>query len=152
MMAPICQQMMKRFPKRLTPLVKGEFLESQIEFATRPHHCMAELPSELNDYVYVADHVAQQFDAVLMWASAHPFQRLSCDLISDEPLSDWNLRRLGARVNNLATCSLHVHVAVPRAKAFAVVNGLQRFVPLLIALSSNSPFLNGDIPECALHG
>jgi carboxylate-amine ligase len=57
-------------------------------------------------------------------------------------------RLLGESLRSLArrepTMALHVHVGVPEPdEAIRLLNGLRRSVPLLIALSANSPFVRG---------
>ena len=57
-------------------------------------------------------------------------------------------RLLGDSLRSLArrepTMALHVHVGVPNPEdAIRLLNGLRRSVPILIALSANSPFWNG---------
>ena len=57
-------------------------------------------------------------------------------------------RLLGDSLRSLArrapTMALHVHVGVPDAEdAIRLLNGLRRSVPILIALSANSPFWQG---------
>ena len=57
-------------------------------------------------------------------------------------------RALGESLRELArrepTMALHVHVGVPAAEdAVRLLNGLRRNIPLLLALSANSPFWRG---------
>ena len=57
-------------------------------------------------------------------------------------------RALGESLRELArrepTMALHVHVGVPAAEdAVRVLNGLRRHIPILLALSANSPFWRG---------
>ncbi len=41
--------------------------------------------------------------------------------------------------------ALHVHVGMPDPEeAVRVLNGLRRYAPVLLALSANSPFWQGD--------
>ncbi|MGW0246586.1 carboxylate-amine ligase [Nocardia goodfellowii] len=52
--------------------------------------------------------------------------------------------RFGPLVDQLGTCSCHVHIGVPdRDEAIQVVNHLRPWLPTLLALSVNSPFWDG---------
>jgi carboxylate-amine ligase len=77
-------------------------------------------------------------------AGTHPLPSRTETEISAEP----RYRELEASLRMLAhrepTMALHVHVGVPDPEdAVRVLNGLRRTVPLLLALSANSPFLGG---------
>ena len=57
----------------------------------------------------------------------------------------WPLRRL------LIT-GIHVHVGGNTGEmAIAVVNGMRRYIPYLIALSANSPYFEGEETGLAHH-
>jgi glutamate---cysteine ligase / carboxylate-amine ligase len=52
--------------------------------------------------------------------------------------------RYGALVTTVTACSCHVHVAVPdRSTGVLVCNHLRPWLPMLLALSANSPFHEG---------
>ena len=77
-------------------------------------------------------------------AGAHPMTVREETAVSGAAryrLLDDSLRSLARREPTMA---LHVHVGVPDAEdAIRLLNGLRRSVPLLIALSANSPFWQG---------
>jgi carboxylate-amine ligase len=53
-------------------------------------------------------------------------------------------QRFGPLVRDQGVCSCHVHVGVPDpVTAVAVVNHLRPWLPLLLAMTANSPFWNG---------
>ncbi|GHF33645.1 carboxylate-amine ligase [Amycolatopsis bartoniae] len=51
----------------------------------------------------------------------------------------------GAIARNALTCACHVHVSIPdRASGLAVSNGVRPWLPLLLALTANSPFAESE--------
>ncbi|GAB2997442.1 glutamate--cysteine ligase [Amycolatopsis acidiphila] len=51
----------------------------------------------------------------------------------------------GAVARSALTCACHVHVSIPdRAAGLAVSNGLRPWLPVLLALTANSPFHEGE--------
>jgi carboxylate-amine ligase len=61
---------------------------------------------------------------------------------------DSRYERMGREFGRLAratlTCACHVHVGVPeRAAGLTVSNGVRRWLPVLLALTGNSPYHNG---------
>ncbi|MGO9788099.1 MAG: YbdK family carboxylate-amine ligase [Solirubrobacteraceae bacterium] len=82
--------------------------------------------------------------ALLIGAGIHPAQPFGdVEHVDDERYQDMvgELRGLVART---PTCALHVHVGMPDAQtAIRVTNALRDHLPLLQALSANSPFWHG---------
>jgi carboxylate-amine ligase len=77
-------------------------------------------------------------------AGAHPL----APPVLTEVSADARHRAIAASMRALAqrvpTMALHVHVGVPDPEdAVRVLNGLRRAIPLLVALSANSPFCEG---------
>jgi glutamate---cysteine ligase / carboxylate-amine ligase len=91
----------------------------------------------------VRDH-ARSRGVEIVAAGAHPFSEPT-----EQPLTGGDHNRLveeemGWVARTQAIYGLHVHVAVPDGDAaILAVNALARHVPLLVALSANSPFWRG---------
>ncbi|MFJ4680331.1 glutamate--cysteine ligase [Kitasatospora sp. NPDC088783] len=64
--------------------------------------------------------------------------------LHDHPRYNAIRRRFGPLIRHQGTCACHVHVGVPDlATAVAVVNHLRPWLPLLLALTANSPYWQG---------
>ena len=111
-----------------------------LEFASPVRHGPAEAVSDLRRLR--AGAVAH--NARLLGAGIHPAQRFGrVRHVNEERyrLIAHDMRGLAART---PTCALHVHVGMPDAEtAIRVTNGLRDHLPLLQALSANSPFWHG---------
>jgi carboxylate-amine ligase len=121
--------------------ISREFLQAQIEVITSPHARMADARAELR-------HLRQAIAAV---AAAHGLALLAC---GTHPTAEWGAaeqtaeRRYDAVMADLQMigrrdmfCGMHVHVALPDPNArIDVMRRMLPYVPLLLALSTSSPF------------
>lgn len=125
--------------------VKPELMESVLEIATAPCGDIGEAADQLRGLRSAVRATAGGQGMAIGSAGTHPFamwedQRIVArsryrDLISD--------LRFVARQELLFGIHVHVGIDDPE-KAIHVANGMRVHVPLLLALSANSPFWRGD--------
>jgi glutamate---cysteine ligase / carboxylate-amine ligase len=117
---------------------------SALELRTDPHATVSDGMAQLED---LREELARELAVVDLRAAAaglHPFT-----LWQDTRISDGDRYRfLYGSMRELArrepTFALHVHVAVPDPeRALRALNRLRSHLPLLLALSANSPFWQG---------
>jgi carboxylate-amine ligase len=125
--------------------LKSEILRCQVESATEVCRTGHEVHRELTD-----------LRTRLAWAAARHGARLAASAtvvhaqnrgstIAPGPRYHRIARRYGQIVVSTGTCGCHVHVGVAdRADALRVVNHLRPWLPLLLAVSANSPFVQGQ--------
>jgi carboxylate-amine ligase len=135
---------LRELPPELAAHVAGETHASVLELATGIHTSVGGAASELRA---LRDDLAGELDRLgLRAASAgtHPAAVWQDTAISSRPryqLVYGSMRELARREPTLA---LHVHVGVATpAEAIRLANRLRGHVPLLLALSANSPFWHG---------
>ncbi|AXX32560.1 glutamate--cysteine ligase [Actinosynnema pretiosum subsp. pretiosum] len=64
--------------------------------------------------------------------------------LTDHPRYRRIMERYGALVDGLTICGCHVHVGIPSpSEGLVISNHLRRWLPVLLALSANSPFHEG---------
>jgi carboxylate-amine ligase len=128
----------------LSPHTSPETHAAVVELATGIH---ADVDGALAELTLLRDRLARELDAMGLTAAAagtHPLTvrgetRLS-GAVRYRDLED-SMRVLARREPTMA---LHVHVGVPAPEdANRVLNGLRLRVPVLLALSANSPFWQG---------
>ncbi len=132
-------------PPHIQQRTQPEFLACQIEYATAPHPGVKGIRAELQEFELALTAAAAQFGARPEWKAILPDWEFDPGMIRDSKRARWNAERFGESASILAACSVHVHVAVPRENAIQVADGLQQFVPLLVALSANSPDMPGTL-------
>lgn len=115
-----------------------------IELATRPHATVAGVATELAGLRRTLARALARHGLRAAVAGTHPFATWQ-----DVQLSPGvRQQAIHASTRELArrepTCALHVHVAVPDGEtAVRALAGLREDLPLLLALSANSPYWQG---------
>jgi carboxylate-amine ligase len=113
-----------------------------LELKTAPHASIAAVAAELATLRPALDDILRD-DLGLRAAAAgtHPLAIRSEVAVTADRRHREIAQAMGALAHREPTMALHVHVAVPDgATAVRALDGLREDVPLLIALSANSPF------------
>lgn len=128
-----------------THLITSELSRSCVEMVSPVFGTVAGLAEELPSLRRRVAGMAREGGAEIVAAGTHPFSEPT-----EQPLAGGAHNRrleeeMGWVARTQAIYGLHVHVAVPDGDAaIRAVNELARRVPLLIALSANSPFWRGS--------
>jgi carboxylate-amine ligase len=78
-------------------------------------------------------------------AGSHPISRPEDEAIADEPRYAEFVAYAGVSARRQGVSGLHVHVGMPSAEAcFHVLEGVLPWLPVVLALSANSPYLVGE--------
>lgn len=135
------QRMLDRCREQLGPQVSRELLQSQIEVVSKICHSAAEGREELVRLRGTVCAIANDYDLGLIASGTHPMAEWADQKQTDKPRYDAvmdDLRMLGQR--NMV-CGQHVHVSLPDpSRRIDVMNRLVPFLPVLLALSTSSPF------------
>jgi carboxylate-amine ligase len=121
--------------------LKREMLQAQIEVASRPHTTSQNAYDELSELRQLASAAAAEHGLAILASGTHPSadwgQAVHTSKDRYHELME-GLQMVGQR-NML--CGMHVHVEVPDADTrIDVMNRMIPYVPLLLALSTSSPF------------
>jgi len=126
-------------------LITSELSQSCVEMLSPVFTTVADLARELPGLRREVRDLARSRGVEIVGAGTHPFSEPT-----KQPLTDGDHHRrveeeMGWVARTQAIYGLHVHVAVPDGDtAILAVNTLARHVPLLVALSANSPFWRGS--------
>ncbi len=124
--------------------VAGELISSEIEIRSDKGDTFAAAIASQREARARLFRLAREREALLMATGTHPWSPWWEQEIIDTEHYKRLERDLGyvARRNN--TFSLHVHVGLRGAdRAMAICNRLRQVLPELLAVSANSPFLDG---------
>ena len=125
--------------------IKRELLESVLEIATTP---CADLPSagaELVTLRALARDRAAAHGFRIGASGTHPFARWEDQRIVSDDRYRGLIRSLGFVARQEVVFGMHVHVGMADPEeTIDVANGLRPHIPLLIALSANSPLWRGE--------
>lgn len=143
-LAPGFERLRDSAPAGLRERVMGELIRSEIEVATpRALHFGQAAAHLRRNRALLAAHAERQGYA-LGATGTHPFSSWKEQEVIDTPhyrLVEERLKYVAWRNN---TWALHVHVGVRgRDRAVVVCDALREHLPTLLALSANSPFIEG---------
>jgi glutamate---cysteine ligase / carboxylate-amine ligase len=125
--------------------VKPELMESVCEIATTPTANTAEAGVQLRALRRQVQQVAAQRGLAIGSAGTHPFAMWEDQRVVARPRYRDLVYGLQFVARQEIIFGIHVHVAIDDPdKAIHVTNGMRVHVPLLLALSANSPFWRGD--------
>ncbi len=125
--------------------VKPELMESVCEIATTPCRNTREVGDQLRALRRTVQQVATQRGLRIGSAGTHPFALWEDQRIVSRPRYRDLIAGLQFVARQEIIFGIHVHVGLDDPdKAIHVTNGMRVHLPLLLALSANSPFWRGD--------
>lgn len=134
---------LRHVPEASAEAVTSELTYEQIETNTRPCAALEELAAELRRWRRVAADAAEHRGAAVAALATSP---LPVDpSISSSPRYQRMVDEFGLTAEQQLTCGCHVHVQIEsEAEGVAVLDRIRGWLPCLLALSTNSPFWQGQ--------
>ncbi|MFI7602099.1 glutamate--cysteine ligase [Actinoplanes sp. NPDC049681] len=141
--APVVEKVLAALPDAVRGQSRLEFRHSMLEMATPVCTGLADLTRQLTELRRAAAEAAEEAGARLVAVGATPI----ADPVR-EPTDNARFhaiaRHYGPIAHDAAVCGCHVHVGVPDPEtAVRVSNRLRPWLPVLQALTANSPFYAG---------
>ncbi len=131
-------------PAEFEGQVKPELLQSFLEVATRPHPDVSSAGKELTALRHSLTEVAESMGLRIAGAGTHPSALWEDQKVVEDPRYEQIVEEFQYIVRQFLIFGTHVHVGIDGAdRAIYVADGLRRYLPLMLALSTNSPFLRG---------
>jgi carboxylate-amine ligase len=125
--------------------VKPELMESVLEIATKPCASVAEANEQIHALRKQVRETASARGLSIGSAGTHPFAMWEDQRIVARPRYRDLISALRFVARQELIFGMHVHVGIDAPdKAIHVANGMRVHVPVLLALSANSPFWRGD--------
>jgi len=125
--------------------VKPELLQSVLEIATPPCRDVVEAGEHVRRLRREVGDAAAGLGLAIGSAGTHPFALWEEQRVSADPRYRDLIAALRFIARQEIIFGLHVHVGIDdREKAIHVANGMRVHVPILQALSANSPFWRSD--------
>jgi glutamate---cysteine ligase / carboxylate-amine ligase len=133
-----------QLPQALAEHVSAETHQGALELSTDPHRTVGEAIAQIAGLrAWLAAELAAQGLAVAA-AGTHPFALWTDTRVSPASRYQVILRTMGDLARREPTFALHVHIGVEDPeRAMRLLNRLRAHLPLLLALSANSPFWQG---------
>ena len=125
--------------------VSPEFLQCQIEIGTGVCRTIAEARDDLAFLRRTVAGHADRFGLAPIAASCHPFADWKDQPHTDKARYNQLQRDLAGVARRMLICGMHVHVGIPdKEMRIMLMNQLKYFLPHLHALSTSSPFWQGE--------
>lgn len=124
-------------------VLTSELARQQIETNTRPCTSLDELGAELRRWRQATAEAAESSGAQVAALATSPLSVVPT--ITPSPRYQKMMDRFGTIAQQQLTCACHIHVGVGSdEEAVAVLDRIRGWLPVLLALSGNSPFWQGD--------
>ena len=137
--------MLEECETRIKNLIKPEFLKSQIEIATPVCKNVREARENLAWLRRTVAETAAKYGLAPIAASTHPFSSWTEQKHTDKERYHVLARDMQAVARRLMICGMHVHVGIDNDELrIDLINQITYFLPHLLALSTSSPFWQGD--------
>lgn len=144
-LTPGIETILEAVPADYVEQVKPELFQSVLEIATRPCAGVAEATGELGELRSMVCGVAAEHGMRVGAAGSHPFALCRDQEIVQRERYLELYEELQFVARQELIFGIHVHVGIDAAdKAIYVADGIRRYLPLLLALSANSPFWEGQ--------
>jgi carboxylate-amine ligase len=117
-----------------------------IELNTGICTTVAEVEKDLRNSLEHLDNILALHNATFMSCSLHPFAKVADQKVMNHPRYERIMNDLQLVGRRFICQGLHVHIGIDSAeKAIRVNNTIRIYLPLLLALSTSSPFYEGEI-------
>ena len=121
--------------------IKPELMQSVLEINTEVCHTVDDAEADLRGKLQRVEAITDQLGLRLWWGASHPFSRWKEQKVTTDDRYRQLVDMLQELARRLVTFGLHVHVGVDSGdKAVMICDRILRHLPMLLALSSSSPF------------
>jgi len=133
----------RRMPPELHDYVTAEYLTSQIEYSSPVHSTVDDAAAKLNSFRSWVAAAAPEL-GVIAATTGVPFDVVGEPEVAAFPRYERVAGEYGAVATDHQITAMHVHVGISSAdEGIAALNRVRVWVPVLLALSGNSPFWQG---------
>jgi carboxylate-amine ligase len=143
-LAPAIDEVLAAWPEELHDSVSSETHASAVELRTGVHATVGDTVAELGELRAVLGSVLAGLGLVAAGSGTHPSAVWHEMRVSSRERHQHVYGSMRELARREPTFALHVHVGLPSGEAgIAAVNRLRAHIPVLLALSANSPFWQG---------
>ena len=141
----IASKVLADVDKKFLDNVKCELIESMIEINTNICSTIEDVEKDIVKILSHIEEILKNYKTDINCSSLHPFAIGKNQIITDNPRYKRIMKDLQIVGKRFITQGLHVHIGISSAeKAIRVNNALRIYLPLLLALSTSSPFYEGE--------
>jgi len=134
----------EKLPPESEPYIKPELMQCVVEVITGVCRSVDEAGDDLKGKLLQLEKAADELDVQLWWGATHPFSPWQEQKVTQDQRYKQLVELLQELARRLITFGVHIHVGVDSGdKAVMICDRILRHLPVLLALSSSSPFWEG---------
>ena len=146
----ISKKILAEVNKEFSDNIKCELIESMIEINTNICSNIEEVEIDIKKTLNYINELLINYETEINCTSLHPFGIGNNQIVSDNPRYKRIMQDLQIVGRRFISQGLHVHIGIDNSeKVIQVNNALRIYLPLLLALSTSSPFFEGE--DTGLH-
>jgi len=144
-LTPTAPEILADVPDSFMNKIKPEFIQSMLEVATSACGTIEEIETDLRTTIELFEQLAENAGCQIFASSLHPFADYREQSLTEGKRYATLMEELQITGRRLISQGLHVHIGLPdRATLIKVCDGMRQHLPLLLALSSSSPYYGGE--------
>ena len=137
--------LLDKAPSTLKKFLKPEAYQSMIELVTPVCQDLEEIEAFFLDKLSLLERLAERHGLLIFAASLHPFVEARDQILFQDPRYKAIFRELQLVGRRFIAQGLHVHLGMPdQEAAIKLYNALLPYLPLFLALTTSSPFYEGE--------
>ena len=146
----ISKKILSNIKKEFSDNIKCELIESMIEINTNICSNIEDVEQDIKKTLTYLTEILNDYETDINCTSLHPFAIGKKQIITDNPRYKRIMKDLQMVGKRFISQGLHVHIGISNPEdAIKVNNALRVYLPLLLALSTSSPFFEGE--DTGLH-
>jgi len=141
----IASKVLADVDKKFADNIKCELIESMIEINTNICQTIEDVEKDISKILTHLEDILKNYKTLLNCTSLHPFALVKNQIVTDNPRYKRIMKDLQIVGKRFITQGLHVHIGINNCeKAIKINNALRIYLPLLLALTTSSPFFEGE--------
>jgi carboxylate-amine ligase len=145
-------QIVPQVPQKYAGRIKPELMQCFVEINTEVCETVGQAEADLREKLDVLEQIVDQLGLRLYWTATHPFSLWEDQQATPDERYALLLNILQDMGRQLVCSGLHVHVGVDSGdKAVMICDRIMRHLPILLALSGNSPWWNNRVTGLQSH-
>lgn len=144
-LTPMAPVLLANAPRLLRPRLSPEFIQSILEIQTGVCFSLVDVENDLMQTISLAEELAEDNNCMLFSASLHPFARYRDQLLTTNERYKSIMQELQLIGRRFISQGFHAHVGLSDTDTLIrVCNRIQAYLPILLALSTSSPYSQGE--------
>ena len=146
----ISSKVLANVDKEFSDKIKCELVESMIEINTDICSNVDESEKDIKKTINYLEEILKNYESELSCSSLHPFAIGKNQIVTDNDRYKRIMNDLQMVGKRFISQGLHIHIGIGDAeRAIKINNALRIYLPLLLSLSTSSPFFEGE--DTGLH-